>query len=159
MPSEEADTVVVAGCAAERDGTPGPCLAARVDVAVALWKQQPERLLLLTGGLADGRPAEGPVAAAYAQKLGVPVASLRVEARSTSTDENARFGLSVQPASSVVVVTDAFHQWRAQRCFLAAGVRVSGAPVTPPWDRAIPGALREVLVITYDLATGRCVPP
>lgn len=158
-PAARADLVVVAGCSVEPGGRPSPCLAARVDAGVALWRRGHAERLLLTGGVGEHAPAEAVVAAAYARTLGVPTEALRVEAASTSTEENARLGVAQEVPRSVIVVTDAFHQWRAQRCFAAQGVEVSGQAAEATWDRRLQGALREVLVVAYDAWTGRCAPP
>lgn len=157
-PDARADLVVVLGCSVEQGGRPSDCLASRVEAGVALWREGRAPRLLLTGGEGQHPPAEGVVAAAYARSLGVPLGALVVEARSTSTQENAALGLAVAPASSVILATDGFHLWRAERCFAAQGVSVSGRASEGQLVRTVPGALREVLVIAYDLWTGRCLP-
>src|SRR5690349_20881002 len=67
-----AETIVVLG-AAQYDGRPSPVLKARLDHGIDLWKRKQGKLLVLTGGQADGdTTSEAAVGRAYAIKHGVP---------------------------------------------------------------------------------------
>ncbi|MCB9681111.1 MAG: YdcF family protein [Alphaproteobacteria bacterium] len=154
VPDAHAALVAVCGCHVQPDGRPSACLEDRVRAGAALVVDGHAGRLLVTGGRGDGPVAEAVAAARLARDLGV--ADVVVEDRSTSTEENAVFGMALAPADRVIVVTDTFHLWRAERCF-GVHAHVSGQPVVPrrPGQR-IDGALREVAAVAYYLATRRC---
>jgi uncharacterized SAM-binding protein YcdF (DUF218 family) len=103
----------------------------RFEVAVELAKRFPQaRLLLIAGG-------EIEQARAYAIKHGIPDTQLIIEARSTTTYENARFSavlLHPRPWQRWVLVTSASHMPRAVGTFRKAGFNVLPSPVFHPTD-------------------------
>jgi uncharacterized SAM-binding protein YcdF (DUF218 family) len=154
-PAAHADAIVVLGCSVEDDGTASPCLAARTDAAVALWKEGRAPKLVLTGG-GDGNVAEAGVAAARAHAAGVPRDALVIEGRSTSTETNARFAAQLIPPGRLILVTDAFHVPRAERCFRSTGNTVSAQPVIRALLPRMVGAVREVAATAWYAVSGRC---
>src|SRR5262249_10906055 len=98
----------------------------------------------------DGPLAESTVAARLAAAEGVPAEAILVEARSHTTEENARAASDVLPADArrVVGVRDAYHVLRAEPIFRRYLALATGAgTVAEAWPRA-KGALREVLAVT-----------
>ena len=49
VPAARASAIVVLGCRVEETGEPSPCLAARTDAAVALWRRGVAPLIAFTG--------------------------------------------------------------------------------------------------------------
>lgn len=132
-PCARADVIVVLA------GDPGE----RVAHAVALYRKGVAPVLLLSGGpIGDTTWAE--LMRRQAMSLGVPESALRVQGRSTSTTEDARFSaeiLSSLGARRVCVVTSSYHSRRAVRAFrkaLSAEVELSSDPVTPSWWKERP---------------------
>jgi len=82
---------------------------------------------LITGGQIEP-------ALTYAMKQGIPDVQLMIEARSTSTYENARFSTTLlhpNPCQRWVLVTSASHMPRAVGTFRKAGFKVLPSPVFP----------------------------
>ena len=82
----------------------------------------------------------------------MPAEALRLETRSTSTLENARFARQMTQARRILLVTDSYHVYRARWVFRRhfASVDAVGS-LAPPWTR-VAGALREVAaVVLYRL--------
>ena len=85
------DAIVVAGCRVDPGGVPSPALRARTELAVALYEEGLAPQLAFTGGLGANPPTEAQAAADHARNLGVPAENIRLEDRSTSTEENAHY--------------------------------------------------------------------
>jgi uncharacterized SAM-binding protein YcdF (DUF218 family) len=65
------------------------------------------------------------------QREGVPASAILVETRSRSTYENAAFTAAILRARGIrriVLVTSAWHMWRAELCFRKQGLAVIPAP-------------------------------
>ena len=99
--------------------------------------------------------AEAEVAAARARRAGVPEDHIRVETRSASTWENARFAAETSNADHIVVVSDAWHTHRVQRVFARHFETVHTVGVDSPPPYRIHGAHREVLAVVYYALRGR----
>ena len=150
------DAIVVAGCRVEPDGQPSLALQRRTRRAVDLWRRQIAPVLVFTGGVGTYPPSEARAAADYAQTLGVPAEVLLLEERSTSTQENARYAAElIGESSRVIVVTDTYHVFRAERVFGRAFAEAKGAgSVAAPHVRTR-GALREVFAVGFYKLSGR----
>jgi uncharacterized SAM-binding protein YcdF (DUF218 family) len=150
------EVVVVAGAGVMPGGVPGDALLARTNRAVALHQEGVGSRLAFTGGVGDWPPAEAEVSRQLALAAGVDDALLIVEARSTSTEENAAY-LAEQLGSDVpiVVVTDGYHVFRVERVFGHHFHDVRGVGVRSSWSVRAFGALREVLAVGYYALTGR----
>ncbi len=156
--------LMVLGAALRADGAPSPALLRRVRGGIALWRAEPSRILLVTGGPGpDGGRSEGEAMAAETRRAGVPEAALRVERLARTTRENARLGLTLLRESgwrgdTVVVVSDAWHLPRARMVTAVIGRRmglrltVTGHAVRParPGWRWRAGWLREALALPVD---------
>ena len=154
-PPTAVDAVVVAGCRVDPDGVPSDSLAARTDRAVELYRSGVAPLLVFTGGVGAHPPSEAEAAAIRAEAAGVPRAHMRLEDRSTSTWENARFAAETGELAHIVVVTDAWHTHRVSRVFAHHFDRVETVGVDSPLPYRVPGAIREVLAISYYAVRGR----
>lgn len=141
------DAIVVAGCRIDPDGTPSPALEWRVRKAVGLWEQGVAPRIVFTGGVGTYPPSEAVGAATLAMELGVPRGVMVLEDRSTSTEENAAMAARRVRAERVLVVTDAYHVFRARRVFDRHFDEVDAVGSTyGAWVR-VRGAFREVLAV------------
>lgn len=147
--------ILVAGCRVDPDGQPSVALAARVDLALRYAAEEPAAVVIFTGGVGEHPPSEAVAAARYAEARGLDPRRVRLEDQSTSTEENARFAAEHFPAERVLVVTSAYHAFRARRVFARyyPQVEVTGAG-GDAWPR-VRGALREVGAIALYALRGR----
>ncbi len=154
-PRETFDAIVVCGCRVHRDGRASPALARRARLAAALHRRGLAPILVTTGGVGTPPPSEARAAAEIAMREGVPEHAIVLEERSTSTEENAREAARLVDAQRVLVVTDAYHVFRAERVFRryfdhAVAVGTTGSP-----GARARGALREVTALTAYALLGR----
>lgn len=150
-----ADAILVLG-AAQYNGRPSPVLRARLDHAIALYRQGLAPRIVVTGGVGVGDTiSEGEVARRYAEEQGVPPEAILVEREGMTSAESVRAAAALMRAeglSTALVVSDRFHMLRLELLTRRAGLRPFRAP-TPasPIDRA-PGlrwryVLRESLSV------------
>jgi len=150
------DAIVVPGAAVWPDGQPSPALARRVREACRLWRAHKAPLILISGGIGRNPPSEAEVGARIAAAEGVPIESLILEDRSTSTEENARFSRDLVPKlDRVLVTTDNYHAWRSGRVFARHFPQVTAVGSRPGPRLRLRGALREVFVILVYAVKGR----
>ena len=151
------DAIIVLGCRVESDGTPSLALQARTRRAVELYHQGYAQKIILTGGVGTHAPAESVAAFEYAtESLGVPQNVFILEQKSTSTEENARFASEVFGAeSSVLIVSDTYHVFRAERVFDKYFEHVDGSGRVPIPEYRLKGTFREVLALIFYWAKGR----
>jgi uncharacterized SAM-binding protein YcdF (DUF218 family) len=164
-PAHRADAALILGNRAYKDGRPNPCLTGRVDAGIALARAGLVRELVFSGGVdrADGR-IEAEVMRAHARAAGY-AGPLRLESASQTTRENFALSRAVLQAAgirSVIVVTEPYHLWRAERLARAAGfdqvfeLQFAAAPSScwQRWGMAFKGALREPLAIVNNAVDG-----
>lgn len=115
-PSVRADAIVVLG-AAQYGGRPSPVLKARLDHAVALWRQGVAPRLVLTGGVGVGDTmSEAAAGRRYVRRLGVPDSALVLEHEGRTTRESLRNAAELLLAKGwprVMLVSDPLHLRRA----------------------------------------------
>lgn len=146
------DAIVVLGCRVFEDGRPSDSLARRARHAAALFHEGLAPRIVMTGGLGTAPITEARAAADIAVSLGVPDEALVLEERSTSTEENAREAAARTDARRVLVVTDSYHVFRAERVFRRHFDDAVGAGSIGPTSARVRGALREVgAVVGYAL--------
>ncbi|MFT5356675.1 MAG: uncharacterized SAM-binding protein YcdF (DUF218 family) [Polyangiales bacterium] len=155
-PEGEFDVIAVAGCRVLESGEPSNALRSRVRVAVRLWKDGVAPKLVFTGGVGDYPPSEAEAAARFAESLGVPRNAMRLESRSTSTEENARFAAAELGSNKrIIVVSSAYHVFRCERVFGRHFDEVVGTgAIESPWPRWR-GAVREVFALASYALLGR----
>jgi uncharacterized SAM-binding protein YcdF (DUF218 family) len=120
--------------AAEYDGRPSPVFRARLDHAVALYREGLAPLLVVTGGKAAGdRTTEAAVARDFAIAQGVPAKSILMEDQGRTTLESLRTVgqmLRTRGARDVVFVSDRTHMLRVLRMARDQGLTSFGSPTT-----------------------------
>jgi uncharacterized SAM-binding protein YcdF (DUF218 family) len=154
-----ADAIVVFG-AAEYAGRPSPVLRARLDHAYDLFQQGLAPLIVTTGG-SGGDPtfSEGQVGRDYLSKRGVPDVNLIAETQGTDTEHSARRVATILEANdlkSVLLVSDAYHVYRAKRILEAEGFQVytSPRPGSIPktlWGRCVAAVREATSYLMYKL--------
>jgi uncharacterized SAM-binding protein YcdF (DUF218 family) len=148
-----ADAIVVLG-AAQFDGVAGGVFAARLDHAIALYKDHLAPFFIVTGGKLPGdRTTEAATARAYAIAAGVPVDAILYEDRGRSTLESmelVRGILRSHNLTSAVFVSDRSHMLRVLRMATDQGIVAFGSPTaTGPIDH---DSRRRALAIAHELA-------
>jgi uncharacterized SAM-binding protein YcdF (DUF218 family) len=110
-----AGAIVVLG-AAQYVGRPSPVLRARLDHAIALWRQHLAPVMIVTGGRGVGdTTSEAAVSRRYAVRRGVPSERilLETEGRTTSQSMEAVAALmGNRGRNDVLLVSDPFHMLR-----------------------------------------------
>jgi uncharacterized SAM-binding protein YcdF (DUF218 family) len=145
-----ADAIVVFG-AAEYVGRPSPVLRARLDHAYNLFERSMAPVIITTGGAGnDPHFSEGQVGRDYLESRGVPDAKLIAETQGGDTEQSARRVAVILHANgmqSCLLVSDAYHMFRAKQMMAAQGITVYISPRPGSIPKTVVGryvaALRE----------------
>ena len=126
-----ADAIVVFG-AAEYVGRPSPVYRARLDHAYDLFERGLAPVIITTGGAGgDPRYSEGQVGRDYLEARGVPDVNLIAETQGDNTDESTQRVATIMRANdmhSALLVSDAYHLYRAQKMMAREGMTVYISP-------------------------------
>lgn len=127
----QADCILVLG-AAEYSGRPSPVYRARLDHAYQLFQQGIAPLIITSGGSGrDPKYSEGEVGRDYLLAKGVREADLIAETQADNTDESTRRVAVIMRRNgfdSVLLVSDAYHMFRAKRMMQRQGFTVYTSP-------------------------------
>lgn len=133
------------------DYGPSLIVAYRLDAAAAYLQENPQTVCVVSGGQGTDEPKpEAEVMAEYlVSKHGISSDRIILEAQSANTQENIRYSkVLLNGETSVVIVTDSFHQLRASMLAKAEGITAYSVPsFTPPglfptyWVRDMLGVL------------------
>jgi uncharacterized SAM-binding protein YcdF (DUF218 family) len=129
--AQRADVIVVLGARVWPSGRPSDALARRTLHAVRLYKEGLAAAIVCSGGLGTHPPTEAQAAARLAMDQGVPPEAIVLEEKGHSTEESAFFASEIMRAQGwqrAIVVSDAYHLWRAKLLFGQAGVEVYPSP-------------------------------
>jgi uncharacterized SAM-binding protein YcdF (DUF218 family) len=127
----EAIVILAAGAVAQKGELPAALKEdtyLRCRHALLVWKRNPQLPVLSCGG--SNSRMNTSVAAMMRRMLadeGVPETLLWSEDRSTSTYENALYGAQIlrqKGVRRIVLVTEAYHMLRSERCFRKQGIDV-----------------------------------
>lgn len=111
------------------DGKPTPTLASRLDTAATLIEQQPQALIITSGGMGyEHTRSEADIMATYlAQTHDIPLDRIYQEGKSTSTEENLAYSQiileqhGIDKEVPIAIVTSDFHTIRAAAIALHQG--------------------------------------
>lgn len=152
--NEKAVIVLGAGLRGDRVSR---LLQYRLDATWEWWQQNPDAVVVVTGGQGPGETI--PEAAAmkrYLVERGIPAEQIIEEDKSTSTEENFLFARrllkerGIGPKEPMVFVTNAFHCYRAGKYAGMAGFSdMDAQPAGIPPTAIMPCYLREVLAVLY----------
>jgi uncharacterized SAM-binding protein YcdF (DUF218 family) len=152
-----AQAIIVLGAQVLPGGEIGESLRSRAGHALALYRQGKAGKLICTGGLGTFPPEESVATAHWFQRQGVPAADILVEKTSTSTWENLQNAADLCRAHGwkrVIIVSDPYHLWRAERDARILGLSpiVSPSPNRAGSFRAYM-TFRETLAVMRDLVS------
>lgn len=146
-----ADAVVVLGASVFADGTPSDILADRLEVAVDLYAAGAAEVIIVSGDNRDSHYNESAAMKLYCVELGVPADDVLVDHAGYDTYSSMYRARSVYGADSVVVVTQAYHLYRALATAQGLGMEAEGVPADKgAYDDQLSYSLREVAARTKD---------
>jgi uncharacterized SAM-binding protein YcdF (DUF218 family) len=154
-PTGSYDAIVVLGCRVRPDGRASLALERRARHAAHLYHRGLAPLVVATGGVGTHPPSEARAAAAVLRAEGVPDPRIVLEEVSTSTEENAREAARRITGTRVLIVTDAYHTFRARLVFLRHFDEVAAAGSLGSRSVRARGALREVTAVAAYAVLGR----
>lgn len=145
-----ADAIVVFG-AAEYVGHPSPVYRARLDHGYELFQRGLAPLIITTGGAGkDPHYSEGQVGRDYLESRGVPDVNLIAETQGGNTEESVQRVTTILRANgmhSALLVSDAYHLYRARQMMAREGIQVYVSPRPDSIPKTVVGrwmsALRE----------------
>ena len=156
-----ADAAVVLSTRAYEKGRLNPCLVARVEAAVELYRAGKVKKLVMSGGLSrDFQSASGNMQA-IAEKMGVPKADIIQEREAGNTFENIVFSRKfIENSPRVVIVSAGFHLARARmmadRQWQGHDIQVYAAPFcSEPYGGYGFTVLRESAAFVKNALKGR----
>jgi len=123
-----------------------PLLAARIDKGIELLHDNSDAVLILSGGQGPGEDiAEGEAMARYAEQKNMGLEKIIVEGKSTSTEENLMFSreLMNRDRPRVIVVTTAYHVFRALLLAKQQGLKCVGFGAKTKWYFTLNALIRE----------------
>ena len=125
-----ADAIAVFG-AAEYDGRPSPVLRARLDHALALYREKLAPLVITLGGGEGPHDSEGGVGHDYLLAHGVPESQIIAETQSTNTEESAARLAAIareNHLNRILAVSDGTHLFRIHALCESMGLNVATSP-------------------------------
>lgn len=151
-PPTDLDYVIVLGAHVRSTG-PSRALALRLDRAYAYASENPDTILIVSGGKGSNEPCtEASAMKDYLLKKGLPENRILMEDQSTNTRENLIFSKALLPEdASVGIVSNGFHICRALHLSEtlgyknAAGIPAKGDLITQPAN-----LLREFFAVVKD---------
>lgn len=151
-PDDGKAAVIVLGAKIEGD-YPSLMLARRLNKAAEYLERNPQAYCVVSGGQgADEAYPEGEVMKNYLLELGVAPERIRVESRSTNTQQNLRYSKALLDGDEehVVIVTDSFHGLRASIFAGSEGLATTyNLSSLTPWGLMPSYWLREILGVCW----------
>lgn len=146
-------TVVVLGCQVKGEA-PSLTLTERLDAAYDYLCSHPDAACILSGGQGDDEKiSEAECMYRYLTEKGIDASRLYLEDQSTSTRENLAFSQKVidenHLSPNIAIVTNEFHQYRAQRIADALSLNSGAVPAKTVWWLFPTFAVRELFGILY----------
>jgi uncharacterized SAM-binding protein YcdF (DUF218 family) len=129
--ARQADVIVVLGARVWPSGRPSDALTRRTLHAVKLYKEGLAAAIVFSGGLGTHPPTEAQAAARLAMDQGVPPEAIVLEEESHSTEDSAFLVSEIMRArgwQTAIVVSDAYHLWRAKLLFGKPGIEAYPSP-------------------------------
>lgn len=123
-----------------------PLLAARIDKAIELLEYNPDAILIMSGGQGAGEDIpESEAMAAYAAERGIDAKRILTERKSMSTEENLLYSSELirKQDSKIIIVTTAYHVFRALILAKQQGIKCAGFGAKTKWYFTLNALLRE----------------
>lgn len=120
---KRADAILVLGASVFSDGTPSDILADRLEVAVDLYKSGAAKRIIVSGDNQTSHYNESDAMQAYCMRLGVPKDAIEVDPQGVDTYASVYRAKFVYGADSLMIVTQAYHLYRALMIANLLGVK------------------------------------
>ena len=156
-----ADAAVVLSTRSYEGGRLNPCLVARVEAAVELYRAGKVKKLVMTGGVSRDLQSSAGNMQMIAEKMGVPKADIIQEREAGNTFENIVFSRKfIENSPRVVIVSAGFHLARARmmadRQWQGHDIQVYAAPFrSEPYGGYGFTVLRESAAFVKNALKGR----
>lgn len=156
-----ADAAVVLSTRAYEKGRLNPCLVARVEAAVELYRAGKVKKLVMTGGVSRDLQSSAGNMQMIAEKMGVPKGDIIQEREAGNTFENIVFSRKfIENSPRVVIVSAGFHLARARmmadRQWQGHDIQVYAAPFcSEPYGGYGYTVLRESAAFVKNALKGR----
>lgn len=138
--AHSSDAIVILGARSYANNKVNPCLAARVEKGVSLYKNDQAPYIIMSGGddFYD-KDNQAELMATLAEQQGVPAKAIVMEKASANTYENLLFTKEIMKKrhlSSVIIVSDPYHLPRAALVARTLHMDYSLAPAanSPCWS-------------------------
>jgi len=154
------DVAIVLG-AGLVDGEVGGLLAYRLDTAVLYHRQNPNAMIIVSGGLGHRETTtEAYAMFNYLVMRGVPAERIRLESIAYSTYSNMRYSRAIineyfNHEPSVVVITSGFHIFRSVRFARQVGIEATSYSARTPFSSVPFMYVREVASVVKMWIIGR----
>lgn len=153
--TRKADCAIVAG-AGIRGDLPGPVFAARLDHAIALYRDGKVNTLILTGGYSpDASQSDAAIARQYVLNHGIPASRVFIDEQSRVTRENIRNAKQImtrQQLKTALLVSDPLHMLRMRLIARDNDIAGWSSPTSTSryhsWSTQLPFLLRESFYYT-----------
>jgi len=156
-----ADAAVVLSTRAYEEGRLNPCLVARVEAAVELYRAGKVKKLVMTGGVSRDLQSSAGNMQMIAEKMGVPKGDIIQEREAGNTFENIVFSRKfIENSPRVVIVSAGFHLARARmmadKQWQGHDIQVYAAPFcSEPYGGYGSTVLRESAAFVKNALKGR----
>ena len=156
-----ADAAVVLSTRAYEKGRLNPCLVARVEAAVELYRARKVKKLVMTGGVSRDLQSSAGNMQMIAEKMGVSKADIIQEREAGNTFENIVFSRKfIENSPRVIIVSAGFHLARARmmadRQWQGHDIQVYAAPFcSEPYGGYGYTVLRESAAFVKNALKGR----
>ena len=158
-PPQDLDCILVLGCGIHPDGSPTPMLASRLARGAELYQAGWADKILLSGDNSGESYNELATMERVILELGVPQEALVMDHAGFSTYESIYRAKHEFGMQRVVIVTQAYHLYRALYLADALGLEAWGVAAAPRNDAGQIGrSLREILAREKDFFTAILQP-
>lgn len=153
LKSIDAECIMVLGASVYPDGTPSPMLKDRLDAGIQLYHAGVAGKLLLTGDDGQEEYNEVVVMHEYALNKGVPEEDIFLDHAGFSTYESSYRAKEVFDVTSMIIVTQEYHLYRALYTSERLGIEVLGTAANQETYRGqVFREIREILARDKDFA-------
>ena len=144
----DSDVVIVLGAQVKRDGTPSVALERRLNVALSIYLEKRQTVIVCGAQGSDEPAPEGEVMRAWLTARGVLEQDVVAETASFNTRENLLYAKEImreRGLSHAVVVTSDYHVARALALCRQVGIEASGAGSASKPEYWLKNPVRETL--------------
>jgi uncharacterized SAM-binding protein YcdF (DUF218 family) len=149
------DVVIVLGAGLRSDYSVSSPLYWRLQVAIEYFRENPNAMIIVCGGLGAGRTVtEAEAMARHLTERGIPEESIILEDRSTTTVENLAFAKEIldgyfPEGFRAVLISNDFHMYRAVRLAQIEGIYVNHRGAFTPQFTIPVNYLRESAAVIH----------